>query len=338
MVDILKLRKIAKAKQTDPIESVKSSKEVKSKSEDSSTDKKPGNKKTATNVSAKKKVKPSKPADEKGTAKAKKKTSTKKPAKTQKKAKSDKPDNKKEKASIKELLAEKKKLAESSKINEKTDISKETENIIPDQSTAADTSSTIEKPVAKSSDSDNKGEKKLKGSDNKKKKVIDDNGKTAPGLDDFDETLTMISFRLANNTFGVNITYIQEVVRLEKITRVPHLADFMKGVINLRGNITPVIDLRTRLNLEESKIDDQSRIIIAMLTDQSIGFIVDSVSQILKVPLSAVEDPPRISAGVDSKYIKGVATIEKNGQHKSGMVVILDLDKTFDKKMILEAS
>ncbi|MBT3250648.1 MAG: purine-binding chemotaxis protein CheW [Candidatus Marinimicrobia bacterium] len=330
MVDILKLRKIAKAKLTEPTDSVKGSMEDKSLTEINLNVEKTDNKKSDKNKTT-----------------VKKKAKTEKLVKTPKKTKSNKPIKKKEKASIKELLAEKKQKVELAKTKTKSD---NAENNLSNQPLTQNTNpasdelnvKTIEpvklNSVINKKSSPHPDEKKSEVSDNKLKNAAGDKKGNESEIDDFNEMLTMISFRLANNAFGVNINYIQEVVRLEKITRVPHLADFMKGVINLRGNITPVIDLRTRLNLEESEIDDHSRIIIAMLTDQSIGFIVDSVSQILKVPLNKVEDPPRISAGIDSKYIMGVATIKKDIQDSSGMVVILDLDKTFDKKMIREAS
>ena len=116
----------------------------------------------------------------------------------------------------------------------------------------------------------------------------------------------LVVFTLANETYGVDISTVNEIIRMQEITEVPMTPDFVEGVINLRGRIVPVIDLRKRFNLEMAEVTQSSRIIVVELNDITVGMIVDSVSEVLRLPKENTEPTPPMVSGVDSAYLKGV--------------------------------
>jgi len=139
--------------------------------------------------------------------------------------------------------------------------------------------------------------------------------------------LQLVSFLLGNEEFGADILMIQEIIRLVPITRVPKAPPFVEGVINLRGKVIPIIDLRKRLNLEIDKESGRStRIIVVQVGGKTTGFIVDAVSQVLRIPTSTIEPPPDVVAGVDSEYITGVSKLEDR------LLIILDFSKILTSK------
>jgi len=154
--------------------------------------------------------------------------------------------------------------------------------------------------------------------------------------DEFMDLVNLVSFQLQGHSFGVEIGMVQEVVRFHEITRVPHLVNYIMGVMNLRGSITPIINLRVRLGLDDAEITEDARIIIIKLHNNSIGFAVDSVSQILHIPKDKIEPPPEVVNGVDTKFIQGVAKIDETHVDNSGMIVILNLEEIYDKNKIQE--
>jgi len=137
------------------------------------------------------------------------------------------------------------------------------------------------------------------------------------------QELQLVGFKLSDEQFGVEILCVREIIRVVSITRVPRAPGFVEGIINLRGEVIPVIDLRKRLNLESRKFDNSTRLIVVELNDQQIGFIVDSVSQVLRVPADAIEEPPEMVTGIDSEFILGVTRID-DGER---LLLILDLKR-----------
>ncbi len=137
------------------------------------------------------------------------------------------------------------------------------------------------------------------------------------------QELQLVGFKLSDEQFGVEILCVREIIRVVSITRVPRAPGFVEGIINLRGEVIPVIDLRKRLNLESRKFDNSTRLIVVELNDQQIGFIVDSVSQVLRVPADAIEEPPEMVTGIDSEFILGVTRID-DGER---LLMILDLKR-----------
>lgn len=135
------------------------------------------------------------------------------------------------------------------------------------------------------------------------------------------ELLQLVSFTIGNEEFGVDILKVQEINRMVDITKMPNSPDYVDGVINLRGRVIPVISLRIRLGIERIENDRDTRIIVVDLSGKTIGFIVDSVSEVLRIPRSITEPPPAITSGINSDYITAVGKLEDR------LLILLDLEK-----------
>ena len=137
--------------------------------------------------------------------------------------------------------------------------------------------------------------------------------------------MQLVGFEIGKEQFGVNILAVQEIIRSAPVTNVPNSPMFVEGVINLRGDIVPVIDLRKRLNLLKDDMEmDHSKnwVLILNIGDRVIGFIVDSVTEVLKIEEESIEPPPDIIiAGLENQYIQGVCNIN------DGLLIILEFDR-----------
>ena len=133
--------------------------------------------------------------------------------------------------------------------------------------------------------------------------------------------LQLVTFSIDEEEFGVNVLKVQEIIRIMEITRVPRSPEFVEGVINLRGRVIPIVDLRRRFGLAAIAHDKDTRIIVIELNSLVVGFIVDAVSEVLRIPADTVEPTPPVAAGVDSEYISGV------GKLQDRLLILLDLDK-----------
>lgn len=140
--------------------------------------------------------------------------------------------------------------------------------------------------------------------------------------DENEGILQFVGFSIGMEKFGVDILTVQEIIRSTKVTPVPNSPSFVEGVINLRGDIIPVIDLRKRLNLyDRDNAVDKNWILILRIGNRIAGFIVDNVTEVLKVPEDAIDPPPAIViAGLENQYIKGVCEID------GALLVILDFE------------
>jgi purine-binding chemotaxis protein CheW len=136
-----------------------------------------------------------------------------------------------------------------------------------------------------------------------------------------DELLQLVTFSIGEEEFGVDILKVQEIIRTMEITRVPRAQAFVEGVINLRGKVIPIIDLRRRFGLDSKPHDKHTRIIVIEINNMIVGFVVDSVSEVLRIPAGTVEPPPPVVAGLESEYISGV------GKLHDRLLILLDLDK-----------
>ena len=125
------------------------------------------------------------------------------------------------------------------------------------------------------------------------------------------ELMQLVGFTIGKELFGVDILMVQEIIRAAPITPVPNSPEFVEGVINLRGNILPVIDLRRRLNLLTGEVDlKDTWILILDIQNKVTGFIVDSVTEVIKIQETTIEPPPDIiKAGLESQYLRGVCDI-----------------------------
>lgn len=136
-----------------------------------------------------------------------------------------------------------------------------------------------------------------------------------------DELLQLVTFSIGDEEFGVDILKVQEIIRTMEITKVPRAPEFVEGVINLRGKVIPIIDLRRRFGLDSKSHDKHTRIIVIEINNMIVGFVVDSVSEVLRIPAGTVEPPPPVVAGLESEYISGV------GKLQDRLLILLDLDK-----------
>ncbi|MBC7341668.1 MAG: chemotaxis protein CheW [Clostridia bacterium] len=136
----------------------------------------------------------------------------------------------------------------------------------------------------------------------------------------------LVVFQLAGETYGVNISSVHEIIRMQEITKVPRTPDFVEGVINLRGRIIPVIDLRKRFNLPLQEKTQSSRIIVIEMDSVTVGMIVDSVSEVIRLPLDQIEPAPPMVGGVDAAYLRGV------GKREKGLIVLLDLNQVLKRE------
>ncbi|MBQ9452523.1 MAG: chemotaxis protein CheW [Desulfovibrio sp.] len=143
-----------------------------------------------------------------------------------------------------------------------------------------------------------------------------------------DELLQLVTFSIGEEEFGVNILKVQEIIRTMEITKVPRAPEFVVGVINLRGKVIPIIDLRRRFGLAFKAPDKNTRIIVIEINSIIVGFVVDAVSEVLRIPTSTVEPPPPVVAGVDSDYVSGV------GKLHDRLLILLDLDKLLSSEDI----
>lgn len=144
--------------------------------------------------------------------------------------------------------------------------------------------------------------------------------------------LQIVTFKIGKEEFSVDILKVQEIIRVIEITRVPRSPRFVEGVINLRGKVIPVLDLRKRFGLKSIEKDKDTRIIVVESSGRTVGLIVDSVSEVLRLNASTVEPPPEIVGGVDSEYVEGVGKLEDR------LIILLNLDKVLSPKETHELS
>lgn len=140
------------------------------------------------------------------------------------------------------------------------------------------------------------------------------------------ELIQLVTFSIGDEEFGVDILKVQEIIRMLDITRVPRAPQFVEGVINLRGKVIPIIDLRRRFGLATRKHDKDTRIIVIEINKMVVGFVVDSVSEVLRIPANTVEPPPPVVSGLDSEYINGV------GKLQDRLLILLDLDRLLSRE------
>ena len=133
----------------------------------------------------------------------------------------------------------------------------------------------------------------------------------------------IVLFSLAGEDYGLDISRIQGIIRVPEITTVPQAPDFVEGVINLRGAIVPVADLRKRFFLPPQEHGPDTRIINVEMSDHLVGIVVDAVDQVLNIPADAVEPAPKLVTTIDSAYLRGIAKLDER------LIMLLDLDRVF---------
>jgi purine-binding chemotaxis protein CheW len=131
----------------------------------------------------------------------------------------------------------------------------------------------------------------------------------------------LVVFDVGDESFGVDIDSVQEIIRMQVITRVPGAPEFVEGIINLRGRIIPVIDLRRRIGLARAAVSKSSRIVVVEIDGPTVGMIVDGVSEVLRLSEESVEPPSSVVSSDDSDYIKGIAKLDDR------LITLLQLDR-----------
>ena len=147
-------------------------------------------------------------------------------------------------------------------------------------------------------------------------------------------TLQLVSFRLAQEEYGIEITKVQEIILMGDITRVPQTSDYIKGLINLRSTVIPIVDLRLRFGLEQSDATNETRIMVVNVAGKTIGIIVDAVSEVLRIAKDQIAPPPATVAGLGQEYLTGLVKLE----HR--LLILLDINKILgqDEVAALEAT
>ncbi len=135
------------------------------------------------------------------------------------------------------------------------------------------------------------------------------------------EEKQFVSFIIGEETYGVPVLRVQEIIGISEITHVPKTLPFVKGVINLRGSVVPVIDMRKKFKMEKREYDATTVIVVVEINGRHIGMIVDSVSDVLNIPVRSIQDTPHFSAKIETDFIEAI------GQTKDELVIILDVEK-----------
>lgn len=136
--------------------------------------------------------------------------------------------------------------------------------------------------------------------------------------------IKVIIFQLADKEYAIPVSDVQGIERLMHITRVPKTAKYVKGVINLRGVVTPIIDLRERFSLPISENVDSTRIIIIQLKEMEVGFVVDSANDVIDIPINAIEQQPEVVGALEEDFISGVVKVDNR------LLILLHLDKVLN--------
>ena len=142
------------------------------------------------------------------------------------------------------------------------------------------------------------------------------------------EEIQVAVFMLNNTYYGVPILQVKEIVKMTEITKLPNTPDFVQGIVNLRGEIIPIIDMRRRFGLPDIEISENWKILILKSGEVLFGVMVDQISEVEKIPTALIENPPKIVAGVNGKFISGIAKTENR------LLILLDVERILSDEEI----
>ncbi len=134
-------------------------------------------------------------------------------------------------------------------------------------------------------------------------------------------SMQIVSFSLADEIYGIEITRIREIILMGEITRIPQTPHYVKGLINLRSTVIPVVDLRARFGMPDGELTDESRIMVLHVGAKTVGIVVDAVSEVLRISHEQVAPPPPTVAGLGQEYLTGLVKLEQR------LLILLDIDK-----------
>jgi len=139
-------------------------------------------------------------------------------------------------------------------------------------------------------------------------------------------SMQLVSFKMGEETYGIEITKIREIILMGQITQVPETPHYIKGLINLRSTVIPVIDLRARFGLPENELTDESRIMVLNVGTRTIGIVVDAVSEVLRVAGDQISEAPPTVSSLGNEYMTGLVRLEEH------LLILLDVDKLFGEE------
>lgn len=137
-----------------------------------------------------------------------------------------------------------------------------------------------------------------------------------------------LSFRIGNEVYGIEIRHVTEIVGIQKITEVPDMPNYVKGVINLRGSVIPVVDVRLRFHMQPRDYDDRTCVIVVSVNESPIGLVVDAVREVISILPDQISPPPSVSKGEVTRYIQGI------GRFDEDVIILLAMDELlYDKRL-----
>lgn len=139
-------------------------------------------------------------------------------------------------------------------------------------------------------------------------------------------SMQIVCFKIGGEEYGVEILKVQEILKLPDITALPKSADYIMGIIDLRGKVIPIIDLSIRFGIERTTSQDNLRAIVVDIDGKKVGLAIDSVSHVIRIDSKDIEPPPQIVKGISGRYIIGIAKVKDN------FIVILDINKIFSSE------
>ncbi|ABP66430.1 putative CheW protein [Caldicellulosiruptor saccharolyticus DSM 8903] len=148
--------------------------------------------------------------------------------------------------------------------------------------------------------------------------------------DELTDERQLVIFKLGEEEYGVDIMQVKEIIRTTNITKIPQVPSFVEGIISLRGEILPIIDMRKKFSLPEKEKTRQTRILVINLDNMTIGGIVDEVTEVLRIPNDAITPPPPVIKGVNTEYLQGV------GQINGRIIILLDMSKILTSNEIIQ--
>ena len=137
-----------------------------------------------------------------------------------------------------------------------------------------------------------------------------------------------LTFAVGREDYGIEIRHVTEIIGIQKITQVPEMPSYIKGVINLRGKVIPVMDVRVRFKMEQREYDDRTCIVVVDVAGTAIGLVVDTVKEVADIPASQIEPPPEVSAGSRHMFIQGL------GKVGDEVKILLDVEKLVRREEI----
>lgn len=141
-------------------------------------------------------------------------------------------------------------------------------------------------------------------------------------------SIQIVCFKIGKEEYGLDILKVQEILKLPKVTRLPKSAEYIMGVIDLRGKVIPIIDLAKRFRIDEGKESLERRAIVVDIRNKKVGLAIDSVSHVIKVDQKDIEPPPPIVKGISGRYITGIAKLQ------DGFVIVLDIEQIFSSEEV----